>query len=66
MYSALNVVFSLYHWVTIRKARDMYIRHSRTPLPEIYSRLSTSRAPVKPRHPTGIGAVSALGGVEVS
>ena len=55
-------------WVTVHKTRDIYIRHSRVPLPEIYSSLSeafhkaytneTAEAP-------GVEAVPAPGGVEV-
>ena len=51
------------HWVT----GDIYIRHSRVPLPEIYSSLSEvfHKAYADETEVPGVEAVSALGGVEV-
>jgi len=55
------------HWVTIRKTRDIYIRHSRVPLPKIYSSLSEvfHKAYMEETEVPGVEAVSAFGGVEV-
>jgi len=53
--------------VTIHKTRDIYIRHSRVPLPEIYSSLSEAfhKAYADETEVPGVEAVSALRGVEV-
>jgi len=56
------------HWVTVHKTRERYIRHSRVPLPEIYSSLSGAfhKAYVDETEVPGVElAVSALGGIEV-
>ena len=55
------------YWVTVHKTRDIYIRHSRVPLPEIYSSLSEvfHKAYADETEVPGVEAVAALGGVEV-
>ena len=51
-----------FEWVTIHKTRDIYIRHSRVPLPEIYSPLSEvfHKAYADETEVLGVEAVSAL------
>ena len=53
--------------MTIHKTRDIYIRHSRVPLPETYSPLSEVfyKGYADETGVPGVEAVSALGGVEV-
>jgi len=54
-------------WVTVHKTREIYIRHSRVPLPETYSSLSEAfhNAYADETEAPGVEAVSALGGVKV-
>ena len=53
--------------MTIHKTREIYIRHSRVPLPEVYSSLSEAfhKAYADETEIPGVEAVSGLGGVEV-
>ena len=54
-------------WVTVYKTRDICIRHSRVPLPEIYSSLPEAFrvAYADETEVPGVEVVPALGGVEV-
>jgi len=47
-------------WVTVHKTRDIYISHSRVPLPETFHNAYADETEAP-----GVEAVSALGGVEV-
>ena len=53
--------------MTIHKTREIYIRHSRVPLPEVYSSLSEAfhKAYADETEVPGVEAVSALSGAEV-